>query len=129
MNLTFKDLTVYKKAFELAMQVFEVSRNFPKEEKYSLTDQIRRSSRSVCSSIAEAYRKRRYEAHFISKTSDADMENSETQVWLSFAFECKYIDKTVLEDLINRSQEVGRMLNHMIENPENYLRNADKKQL
>jgi four helix bundle protein len=127
MNLTFKDLTVYKKAFELAMQIFEVSKNFPKEEKYSLTDQIRRSSRSVCSSIAEAYRKRRYEAHFISKTSDADMENSETQVWLSFAFECKYIDKTVLEDLINRSQEVGRMLNHMIENPENYLRNADKK--
>ncbi|MBE0550853.1 MAG: four helix bundle protein [Ignavibacterium sp.] len=126
MNLTFKDLTVYKKAFELAMQIFEVSKNFPKEEKYSLTDQIRRSSRSVCSSIAEAYRKRRYEAHFISKTSDADMENSETQVWLSFAFECKYIDKTVLEDLINRSQEVGRMLNHMIENPENYLRNADK---
>jgi four helix bundle protein len=127
MNLTFKDLTVYKKAFELAMVIFEISKSFPKEEKYSLTDQIRRSSRSVCSSIAEAYRKRRYEAHFISKTSDADMENSETQVWLSFAFECKYIDKTVLEDLINRSQEVGRMLNHMIENPENYLRNADKK--
>lgn len=127
MNLTFKDLTVYKKAFELAMLIFEISKSFPKEEKYSLTDQIRRSSRSVCSSIAEAYRKRRYEAHFISKTSDADMENSETQVWLSFAFECKYIDKTVLEDLINRSQEVGRMLNHMIENPENYLRNADKK--
>jgi four helix bundle protein len=127
MNLTFKDLTVYKKAFELAMQIFKISQSFPKEEKYSLIDQIRRSSRSVCSSIAEAYRKRRYEAHFISKTSDADMENSETQVWLSFAFECKYIDKTVLEDLINRSQEVGRMLNHMIENPESYLRNADKK--
>lgn len=127
MNLTFKDLTVYKKAFELAMQIFEVSKSFPKEEKYSLTDQIRRSSRSVCSSIAEAYRKRRYEAHFISKTSDADMENSETQVWLEFAFECKYIDKTTFEDLINRSSEIGRMLNHMIENPESYLRNADKK--
>ncbi|HQF41485.1 MAG TPA: four helix bundle protein [Ignavibacteriaceae bacterium] len=127
MNLTFKDLTVYKKAFELAMQIFEVSKSFPKEEKYSLTDQIRRSSRSVCSSIAEAYRKRRYEAHFISKTSDADMENSETQVWLEFAFECKYIDKTTFEDLINRYREIGRMLNHMIENPESYLRNADKK--
>jgi four helix bundle protein len=127
MNLTFKDLTVYKKAFELAMQIFEVSKNFPKEEKYSLTDQIRRSSRSVCSSIAEAYRKRRYEAHFISKTSDADMENSETQVWLDFAFECKYINKNILEDLLNCSQEVGRMLNHMIENPESYLRKADKK--
>jgi len=127
MNLTFKDLTVYKKAFELAMQIFEVSKSFPKEEKYSLTDQIRRSSRSVCSSIAEAYRKRRYEAHFISKTSDADMENSETQVWLEFAFECKYIDKTTFDDLINRYREIGRMLNHMIENPESYLRNADKK--
>ncbi len=129
MNLTFKDLTVYKKAFELAMMIFELTKSFPKEEKYSLTDQIRRSSRSVCSSIAEAYRKRRYEAHFISKTSDADMENSETQVWLSFALECKYIDENMFEDLLNRSQEVGRMLNHMIENPENYLRNADKKQL
>ena len=120
MEKGFRGLTVYKKAFELAMVIFEISKSFPKEEKYSLTDQIRRSSRSVCSSIAEAYRKRRYEAHFISKTSDADMENSETQVWLSFAFECKYIDKTVLEDLINRSQEVGRMLNHMIENPGKY---------
>lgn len=127
MNLTFKDLTVYKKAFELAMQIFEVSKNFPKEEKFSLTDQIRRSSRSVCSSIAEAYRKRRYEAHFISKTSDADMENSETQVWLSFAFECKYIDRNTLKDLLSLSQEVGKMLNHMIENPDNYLRKADKK--
>ncbi len=127
MNLTFKDLTVYKKAFELAMDIFEISKGFPKEERYSLTDQIRRSSRSVCSSIAEAYRKRRYEAHFISKTSDADMENSETQVWLDFAFKCKYINNDNLEDLVNRSQEIGRLLNHMIENPENYLRNADKK--
>jgi four helix bundle protein len=127
MNLTFKDLTVYKKAFDLAMNIFEISKSFPKEEKYSLTDQIRRSSRSVCSSIAEAYRKRRYEAHFISKTSDADMENSETQVWLEFAFKCKYIEKDIVEDFINRSQEIGRMLNHMIENPESYLRNTDKK--
>ncbi|MEO8232329.1 MAG: four helix bundle protein [Ignavibacteriota bacterium] len=127
MNLTFKDLTVYKKAFELAMQIFEVSKGFPKEEKYSLTDQMRRSSRSVCSSIAEAYRKRRYEAHFISKTSDADMENSETQVWLDFSYECKYIDNSMLEELIIKSKEIVRMLNHMIENPEKYLRNADKK--
>ena len=127
MNLTFKDLTVYKKAFDLAMQIFEISKSFPKEEKYSLTDQIRRSSRSVCSSIAEAYRKRRYEAHFISKTSDADMENSETQVWLEFSFKCKYIEKDIREDLINRSQEIGKMLNHMIENPKSYLRNEDKK--
>lgn len=127
MNVSFKDLTVYRKAFELAMLIFEISKNFPKEERYSLTDQIRRSSRSVCSSIAEAYRKRRYEAHFISKTSDADMENSETQVWIDFAFNCKYIDKLTLEDLIKKSKEVGRLLNHMIENPESYLRKNDKK--
>ena len=126
MNLSFRDLTVYKKAFELAMMIFEISKSFPKEEKYSLTDQIRRSSRSVCSSIAEAYRKRRYEAHFISKTSDADMENSETQVWLDFTFECKYIDKISYDDLSSRSNEIGRMLNHMIENPKSYLRNDDK---
>ena len=127
MNLSFRDLTVYKKAFELAMMIFEISKSFPKEEKYSLTDQIRRSSRSVCSSIAEAYRKRRYEAHFISKTSDADMENSETQVWLDFTFECKYIDKISYDDLSSRSNEIGKMLNHMIENPKSYLRNDDKK--
>ena len=126
MNLSFRDLTVYKKAFELAMMIFEISKTFPKEEKYSLTDQIRRSSRSVCSCIAEAYRKRRYEAHFVSKTSDADMENSETQVWLDFAFECEYIDKNSYEDLLNRSNEIGRMLNHMMENPKSYLRNDDK---
>ncbi len=81
MNISFRDLTVYKKAFSLAMEFFEVTKEFPKEEKYSLTDQIRRSSRSVCTAIAEAYRKRKYENYFVSKTSDADMENSETQVW------------------------------------------------
>lgn len=126
MNLSFRDLIVYKKAFALAMEIFELSKSFPKEEKYSLTDQIRRSSRSVCSSIAEAYRKRRYEAHFISKTSDADMENSETQVWFDFAFNCEYINKEIHSDLIIKAEEVGKLLNHMIENPEKYLKNADK---
>jgi four helix bundle protein len=125
-NLSFKDLTVYKKAFGLAMEIFEISKDFPKEEKYSLIDQIRRSSRSVCSSVAEAYRKRRYEAHFVSKTSDADMENSETQVWLNFAFSCKYLEKSKHQDLLKKSDEVGRLLNHMIEYPEKYLKNADK---
>ncbi len=96
---TFKDLTVYKKAFELAMEIFEISKSFPKEETYSLTDQIRRCSRSVCTSIAEAYRKRRYPMHFISKTSDADMENSETQVWLDFARECLFLKKEVSYEL------------------------------
>jgi four helix bundle protein len=118
---SFKDLTVYKKAFELAMMIFKISMKFPKEEKYSLTDQIRRSSRSVAACIAEAYRKRNYEAYFVSKSSDADMENSETQVWLNFARSCEYIVDEELEDLTTRSEEVGRLLHHMIENPEKYL--------
>ncbi|MGN6341666.1 MAG: four helix bundle protein [Ginsengibacter sp.] len=80
---------VYKLAFELAMKVYEISKRFPKEEIYSLTDQVRRSSRSVCSSLAEAHRKRLYPAHFISKVSDSDMENAETQTWLEFALACK----------------------------------------
>ena len=117
----FKDLTVYKKAFELAMDVFEMTKSFPKEEKYSLTDQIRRSSRSVCACIGEAYRKRQYEAHFVSKTSDADMENSETQVWLNFSLACKYINKQVYDKLLDKSAEVGRLLNHMINNPDKYI--------
>jgi four helix bundle protein len=126
MNISFRDLTVYKKAFALSMRIFEVSKSFPKEETYSLTDQIRRSSRSVCSSIAEAYRKRRYEAHFISKTSDADMENSETQVWLEFSMNCGYIEVITYNELLNDSEEVGRLLNHMIEYPEKYLKTSDK---
>ncbi len=126
MNLSFRDLTVYRKAFELAMEIFEVSKKFPKEETYSLTDQIRRSSRSVCSCIAEAYRKRKYKAYFVSKSSDADMENSETQVWLDFSFKCKYINKDEHTDLRMKSDEVGKMLNHMVEFPEKYLRKDEK---
>lgn len=119
----FKELTVYKKAFTLAMKIFEITKNFPKEEQYSLTSQIRRSSRSVCSNIGEGYRKRQYEAHFISKATDADMENSETSVWIDFAFSCKFIDEKTKNDLTEKAAEVGRMLNHMIENPEKYIRN------
>ena len=102
------------------MDIFNLTKSFPEEEKYGLTSQIRRSSRSVCSSIGEAYRKRKYPAHFISKTTDADMENSETQVWLDFSFSCKYINKQVYQEYKLRSEEVGKMLNHMIENPEKY---------
>ncbi|MFN8805371.1 MAG: four helix bundle protein [Bacteroidota bacterium] len=90
---TFRDLTVYKKAFALAMEVFKISKKFPPEEKYSLTDQVRRSSRSVCATVGEAYRKRQYPAHFVSKSSDADMENTETRVWLDFALAADYITK------------------------------------
>lgn len=115
---TFRDLTAYKKAFALAMDIFRISEKFPPEEKYSLTDQIRRSSRSVCSSIGEAYRKRHYPAHFLSKSTDAGMENTETRVWLDFALSCEYISKPTWDELEFKSEEVGKLLNHMIENPE-----------
>ena len=117
----FKDLIVYKKAFSLAIEIFQISKSFPKDEVYSLTSQIRRSSRSVCANLAEAYRKRLYKAHFISKTSDADMENSETQTWIDFAYACEYITELVKNDLLNKSSEIGRLLNHMIEHSESYL--------
>jgi four helix bundle protein len=125
-NQSFRDLTVYKKAFELAMEIFEISKAFPKEERYSLTDQIRRSSRAVCSCIAEAYRKRNYQAYFVSKSSDADMENSETQAWLDFSRACAYITDERFNDLLLKSEEVGRMLNHMVENPQKYVRQERK---
>jgi four helix bundle protein len=117
---SFRDLTVYQKAFALAMSIFEITKKFPSEEKYELTDQIRRSSRAVCRAIGEGYRKRQYPKHFSSKMSDADMENTETQVSLDFAETCKYISKEEYQDLIDNSEEVGRMLNHMVENPEKY---------
>ena len=126
MNISFRDLTVYKKAFELAMEIFEISKTFPKEETYSLTDQIRRSSRSVCTWISEAYRKRKYEAYFVSKSSDADIENSETQVWFDFSFSCNYISKADYTRLMKKSEGVGKLLNHMIEFPEKYLRKNEE---
>lgn len=109
----FKELTVYKKGFALSMEIFSISAKFPADEKYGLTSQIRRSSRSVCSSIGEGYRKRRYEAHFISKATDADMENSETSVWIDFAFACNYIDEITKNRLNENAAEIGRLLNHM----------------
>ncbi|MCK4359070.1 MAG: four helix bundle protein [Candidatus Cloacimonetes bacterium] len=121
----FKDLTVYKKAFSMAMEIYHLTKSFPKDELYSLTNQIRKSSRSVCSNIAEGYRKRQYPAHFISKISDADMENSETQVWIDFAFSCNYIDKNIKQGLENKTIEIGRLLNHMIENPEKYKKKSN----
>ena len=124
--MLFKELTVYKKAFALGMEIFEITKSFPKEEQYSLTSQIRRSSRSVYANIAEAYRKRLYEAHFVSKSSDADMENSETSAWIDTAFACKYINEETKNDLTKKVEEIGRLLNHMIENPEKYLRKEDK---
>ncbi len=119
---SFRDLSAYKKAYTLAMEIFEITKNFPKEEKYELTDQLRRSSRSVCRGIGEGYRKRQYPKHFSSKMSDADMENTETQVSLDFAMDCKYISEEKNRELRSKSEEIGRLLNHMVENPEKYAK-------
>ena len=116
----FKTTAVYKKAFALSMEIFQISKSFPKEEKYSLTDQVRRSSRSVCANLAEAYRKKRYPAHFISKLTDCDAENSETGVWIDFAFGCEYINEEQKTLLLNMNEEVGKLLSHIINNPEKY---------
>lgn len=116
----FKETKVYQKAFVLAMEIYNISKSFPKEERYSLTDQIRRSSRSVCANMAEAYRKRQYPAHFVSKISDCDAESSETGVWIDFALNCNYINLQIHGELIEKNEEVGRMLHHMINNPEKY---------
>lgn len=109
-NSNFTSLTAYNKAFTLAMEIFEISKTFPKEERYGLTSQIRDSSRSVCSSIGEANRKRQYPAHFVSKSSDGDSENTETRVWLDFALSCFYITENAWEKLESKVDEVGRLL-------------------
>ncbi|MFI0491591.1 four helix bundle protein [Flavobacterium sp.] len=118
--MKFQDLLAYQKSFSLAMKIFEITKFFPKEETYSLTDQIRRSSRSVPANIAEAYRKRVYPRHFHSKLTDSDAENSETQVWLEFSLKCLYINETVFNELINESNEVGKIINYMILNPQKF---------
>lgn len=115
--MDFKQLLAYQKGYRLAMSIFEISKSFPKEETYSLTDQIRRSSRSVCVNIFEAYRKRRYPKHFISKLTDSDGENSETSTWLDFAKDCNYISDEQHLNLINKTLEVGKLINFMINNP------------
>ena len=118
--MTFQDLLAYKKSFALAMKIFIITKAFPKEETYSLTDQIRRSSRSVPVTIAEAYRKRIYPKHFHSKLTDADAESSETQVWLDFALSCQYITEPTYKELISESLEIGKLINYMILNPEKF---------
>ena len=117
---THKDLEVYELAFETAMEIFELSKSFPKEERYSLTDQIRRSSRSVAANIAEAFRKRRYPKAFISKLSDSEGEAAETQVWIDFALKCKYIDNKMYEKLFDKYDHIISMLVNMIKHPEKW---------
>jgi len=121
MDYSFKSLKVYQLSYELAMDIFEITKNFPKDERYSLTDQIRRSSRSVCSNLAEAYRKRIYPKNFTSKITDADGESSETVVWINFAFDCKYINEEIKDGLLKKYDEVGKMLGSMANNPEKFL--------
>ena len=118
---THHDLEVYQKAFDTAMKIFEISKAFPPEEKYSLTDQIRRSSRSVCSNLAEAWRKRRYEGAFVSKLSDAEGEAAETQVWLEFAVKCKYMKREDAAGLYQAYDAVLRTIVGMITHPETWI--------
>ncbi|MGR3303464.1 MAG: four helix bundle protein [Candidatus Scalindua sp.] len=105
-----RDLEVYKLAFESAMDILEISKSFPKEETYSLTDQVRRSSRSVCVNLAEGWRKRRYKAVFINKLTDAEQEAGETQTWLEFALRCKYINDKIFKGLDERYEHIFAML-------------------
>ena len=118
--MRFQELLAYQKSFELAMHIYEVTKYFPAEEKYSLIDQIRRSSRSVSANIAEASRKRQYIKHFLSKLSDSDSENSETQVWLEYAHACRYINFETYTTLNNKSLEVGKLLYYMMANPQKF---------
>lgn len=115
------ELQVFQKAFEIATKIFEISKKFPKEETYSLTDQIRRSSRSVCANLAEAWRKRRYEAAFISKLSDSEAEAAETQVWLEFAVKCKYLDRDEARELYSKYNEIIKTLVGMINHPDTWV--------
>jgi four helix bundle protein len=112
-----KELTVYRKAFDLAMRIYKVSKDFPTEERFVLTSQIRRSSRSVCLNLREAWSKRRYEPHFISKLTDCDGESNETDTALDFALQCGFISHECHPELVSLNNEVRRMLGAMIENP------------
>ncbi|MGZ3765553.1 MAG: four helix bundle protein [Mucilaginibacter sp.] len=129
MTGSFKDLKVYQLAFEAAQTIFLISKTFPKEETYSLTDQIRRSSRSVCVNIGEGYRKRIYPKHFTSKMTDADGEDTETSIWLNFANDCAYISHNDLNLFQSKYEEIGRMLNSMANYPEKFAPKTNSKSI
>ncbi len=124
---SFKELEVYKQARILSNKIFHLTKNFPKEERYALTDQIRRSSRSIGAQIAESWGKRRYENHFILKLTDSDAEQYETQHWIEVSLECDYIDKATREDLLIQCESVGRMINSMIEKSALFCQNRIAK--
>ena len=121
MAATFRELRVWQNAMDLAMEVFEISKRFPLEERFSMTDQIRRASRSIATNTAEAWRKRRYKAAFVSKLSDCDGETNETDTALDFALACSYIPADRHQELTALCCEIGRMLGAMIRNPEPFL--------
>jgi four helix bundle protein len=127
--INHRDLEVYRKSFDTAMRIFELSKSFPKEETYSLTDQIRRSSRSVCANLAEAWRKRRYEKSFISKLADSEGEVAETQVWLEFAVRCGYLPREAGKELYPIYNEILRTLVGMINHPETWLIGGEDRML
>jgi len=117
-----KDLNVYKQAYKLAMEIFELTKKFPSEEKYALTSQIRRSSRSICLNLREAWAKRRYEAHFVSKLTDCDGENSETESSLDFAKDCGYISAEQHRSLTSNCKKIGGMLGNMVKRAESFIK-------
>jgi four helix bundle protein len=123
-----RDLKVYQLAYKLAMEIFQTSKSFPKEEKYSLTDQIRRSSRSVAANIAEGFRKRQYPKMFVSKLADSDGESTETQVWLDFARDCEYLLPTRHAELTKGYEEVGKMLGTMMSMPEKFIPRPQRRE-
>ena len=120
-----KQLDVYKRAYELSMAILRLSKDFPADERYSLTSQIRRSSRSVSLNLREAWAKRRYAAHFVMKLTDCDGENSETDTSLDYALDCEYINKSVHAELTAACAEIGKMLGAMIRNPNSFLLTPD----
>lgn len=123
---THRDLDVYKMAFEASMQIFRLSKKFPVEERYSLTDQIRRSSRSVCANLAEAWRKRRYENSFLNKLTDSEAEAAETQTWLEFAVECEYLERKTARELYQTyNQIIGKFVT-MVNHPEPWILHKTK---
>ena len=122
-----QDLDAYRKSFDAAMQIFELSKRFPKEETYSLTDQIRRSSRSVCANLAEAWRKRRYEAAFVSKLNDSEGEAAETQTWLEFAVKCRYLNKEEGRALFKTYDEIISIAVTMINHPDSWVLPSGRK--
>ena len=123
-----KELDVYRMGFRAAMRIFELSKRFPIEERYSLTDQIRRSSRSVCANLAEAWRKRRYEGSFLAKLSDSESEAAETQTWLEFAVECRYLEANIAQELYQEYDHILGKLVNMINNPDPWLMPMRRKE-